>query len=139
MESLFDGFFSSIEALREPGGAAAAAAAAAGGADATIGEISAGMWAPRVERRDSADMIHIEARLPGVGRDQVRVDASTPGRLRIYGECSAHAAYDCAGGRVRERRLGQLEKDIPLPPGARVAEMSVAAWESGGVTIRIPR
>ncbi|KAJ1736050.1 hypothetical protein LPJ61_000193 [Coemansia biformis] len=132
MESLFDGFFGSIESLRQAG-------AADRGVDAALSGISSGMWAPRVERWESDDAVHILAHLPNVASDQVCVDTNTPGRLKLYSECCAHTAYDSGRDRVRERRLGQFEKDIPLPPGVRIAEMVVAAHEPGGVAITIPK
>ncbi|KAJ2767124.1 hypothetical protein IWQ56_003448 [Coemansia nantahalensis] len=132
MAALFDGFFDSIESLRQPG-------AGGGGVDAAIGGISASMWAPRVERQESDSALRLVAHLPGVAHDQVRVDTSTPGRLRILGECCAHAVHDSGPDRVRERRLGQFEKDIPLPPGARVAGITVAPHGPDSVVITVPK
>ncbi|ORX68325.1 hypothetical protein DL89DRAFT_294220 [Linderina pennispora] len=89
MGTLFDGFFGSIEGLR-------------------AGQPSdKGLWAPRIDRHEDEDQVVLRAHLPNVPHNHIRIDRSTPGRLKIFGEYNSQT-----------KRLGQFEKDVPLPPAA---------------------
>ncbi|KAJ1758833.1 hypothetical protein LPJ77_001049 [Coemansia sp. RSA 2523] len=132
METLFDGFFSSIEAIRQN-----KAAAEHRDVNATIGSISSSLWTPHVETHEDEDCIRIHAHLPDVPNNQIRIDTDTPGRLKIYCECNTQAAYDSGNDRISERQLGQFEKDIPLPPAACISQMTTI-YEGSHVVITIP-
>ncbi|KAJ2354692.1 hypothetical protein GGF43_003119 [Coemansia sp. RSA 2618] len=133
METLFDGFFSSIEAIRQNKDATEHH-----DVNATIGSISSSLWTPRVERFESEDSIQIRAHLPNVPSNQIRIDTDTPGRLKIYCECSTQAVHDSGSDRVSERHLGQFEKDIPLPPAACIDQMT-AIYDGPDVVVTIPK
>ncbi|KAJ2808261.1 hypothetical protein H4R20_000944 [Coemansia guatemalensis] len=133
MELLFDSFFSSIETLREN----KALPAAYHDVNSIIGNISSCLWTPRVEREEDRDEIRIKAHLPNVPSNQIRIDTSTHGRLKIYGECSTRTVYESNGDRISERQLGQFEKDILLPPTARVEQIT-AVFEGPVLIIFIP-
>ncbi|KAJ2162570.1 hypothetical protein GGF46_000573 [Coemansia sp. RSA 552] len=133
VEALFDGFFSGIASLRQDG-----PGAGSHDVNATIRHISSGLWAPRIERQESTDSLQVTAHFPGVPANQVRIDTATPGRLKIFGECSRQAVYGNGRDQIGERQLGQLEKDIPLPAGACVDRMT-AIFGKESVVITIPK
>ncbi|KAJ2550106.1 hypothetical protein EV175_004193 [Coemansia sp. RSA 1933] len=133
MEAFFNGFFGSIEALRQDTGRPSNQ-----DVDKTIANISSGLWMPRTERHETDAQIVLVAHLPNVPRNQVRIDTDTPGRVRIYGECSSSAVYQSGGDRITERQLGQFEKDLPLPPSACV-ERITAIFHGADVVITIPK
>ncbi|KAJ1829839.1 hypothetical protein LPJ70_007078 [Coemansia sp. RSA 2708] len=133
MGALFDGFFGSIETIRQN-----RAAAEHHDVNTTIDSISSSLWTPHVVRQDSDDHIQIRAHLPNVPSGQLHIDTDTPGRLKLYCEYNAQAAYDSGSDRISERQLGQLEKDIPLPPTARVDRMT-AVYQGSDVIITIPK
>ncbi|KAJ2455459.1 hypothetical protein EV183_000791 [Coemansia sp. RSA 2336] len=133
MEELFNGFFGSIETIRQNN-----TAAEHQNVNATISSISSSLWAPKTERIEDSTRIQITAHLPHVPRDQIHIDANTPGHLKIYCECSLQASYASGSDQISERQLGQFEKDIPLPLDARVDQMSVL-YEDSNVTIIIPK
>ncbi|KAJ2809705.1 hypothetical protein H4S07_003104 [Coemansia furcata] len=134
MGSLFDGFFGSIESLRQN----TAASPATNDVNATIANISSDLWAPRVERLEDDSAITLTAHLPNVPTTQIHISTDTPGRLKIYGECNNQIVYKRGVDRVTERQLGQFEKDIPLPLSACVEQMTTA-FHGPNVVIRIPK
>ncbi|KAJ2084323.1 hypothetical protein H4R24_000116 [Coemansia sp. RSA 988] len=134
MELLFDGFFSSIETLREN----KTLPAACHDVNSIIGNISSCLWTPRVERQEDSDEIRIRVYLPNVPSNQIRIDTSKQGRVKIYGEHSTRTVYESNGDRISERQLGQFEKDILLPSTARVEQM-IVAFEGSTLTISIPQ
>ncbi|KAJ2611830.1 hypothetical protein H4S08_002970 [Coemansia sp. RSA 1365] len=134
MELLFESFFSSIESLREN----KTLPAEYHDVNSIIGNISSSLWTPRVEREEDKDEIRIKAHLPNVPSDQIRIDTSTHGRLKIYGECSTRIVYEDNGDCISERQLGQFEKDILLPTTARVEQMT-AVFEGHLLVIVVPK
>ncbi|KAJ2828162.1 hypothetical protein GGI24_002466 [Coemansia furcata] len=134
MGSLFDGFFGSIESLRQN----TAASPATNDVNATISNISSDLWAPRVERHEDDSAITLTAHLPNVPTSQIHISTDTPGRLKIYGECNSQVVYERGVDRVTERQLGQFEKDVPLPPSACVEQMTTA-FHGPNIVIRIPK
>ncbi|KAI9482093.1 hypothetical protein LPJ79_000072 [Coemansia sp. RSA 1821] len=133
MEELFDGFFGSIESIRQNN-----TTVEHQDVNATISSISSGLWAPKTERIEDSSRIQITAHLPHVSRDQIHINVGTPGHLKIYCECSLQANYASGSDQISERQLGQFEKDIPLPPDAQVDQMSIQC-KDGNVTITIPK
>ncbi|KAJ2849403.1 hypothetical protein IWW36_002649 [Coemansia brasiliensis] len=133
MEELFDGFFGSIETLRQNN-----TAAEHQNVNATISSISSNLWSPKTERIEYSNHIQILAHLPHVPSNQIHINVDTPGHLKIYCECSLKASYDCGSDRISERQLGQFEKDIPLPLTAQVDQMSVICKDAD-VIITIPK
>lgn len=135
MESLFDGFFKSVEALRHQQGESSAS-----DVNAIIANISSNIWTPRIERREDDKRLTFVAHLPNVPQDQIKVDTeSSPGRLKIYSECSQQSVYKHNNNdRITERQLGQFEKDIPLPDTACAQQMTVV-YKGSSVIINIPK
>ncbi|KAJ1668074.1 hypothetical protein IW140_000759 [Coemansia sp. RSA 1813] len=133
MEAFFNGFFGSIETLRQDTGRPENQ-----DVDSTIASVSSGLWMPRTERHETDAQIVVVAHLPDVPRNQVHIDTDTRGRIKIYGECSSSAVYQSGADKVTERQLGQFEKDLPLPPSACVERMT-AIFHGSDVIITIPK
>ncbi|KAJ2783902.1 hypothetical protein GGI15_002421 [Coemansia interrupta] len=134
MGQLFDRFFGSIESLRQ-----ARTHPATSDVNATIASISSDLWTPQIERHEDEHSITLRAHLPNVARSQIRIDTSTKGRLKIYGESNSQTVYESGSDRITERQLGQIEKDIPLPESAIIEQMTVLDDERDGVVITIPK
>ncbi|KAJ1912326.1 hypothetical protein GGI16_001564 [Coemansia sp. S142-1] len=134
MGSLFDGFFGSIESLRQN----TVPSPDKGDVNATIASISSDLWTPRVDRLEDDSAITLTAHLPNVPASQIHISVDTPGRIKIFGECNNQVVYERGADRVTERQLGQFEKDIPLPPSACVEQMTTA-FHGPNVVIRIPK
>ncbi|KAJ1845417.1 hypothetical protein LPJ73_004861 [Coemansia sp. RSA 2703] len=134
MGQLFDRFFGSIESLRQ-----SRTQPATSDVNATIASISSNLWTPQIERQEDEHSITLRAYLPNVARSQIRIDTSTKGRLKIYGESNSQTVYESGGDRITERQLGQIEKDIPLPDSAVIEQMTVLDDESNGIVITIPK
>ncbi|KAJ1647205.1 hypothetical protein J3B02_003225 [Coemansia erecta] len=133
MGQLFNSFFGGIEALRQ-----APSDPNAADVNLAISSISSDLWTPRIERQENEHCITLRAHLPNVPNNQVRIDTSTKGRLKIYGESNSRVVYESGGDRITERQLGQIEKDIPLPPEALVEQIAVLDDESS-IVITIPK
>ncbi|KAI9503975.1 hypothetical protein BX070DRAFT_251719 [Coemansia spiralis] len=133
MEALFDGFFSSIEGLRQN-----TALPENQNVDSTIASVSSNLWTPKITKHESESSITLVAHLPNVPSNQIRIDTDTPGRLKIYSESNNQVVYESDGDRVTECRLGQFEKDIPLPLSACV-ERTTAIFHGSDVVITVPK
>ncbi|KAJ1829807.1 hypothetical protein LPJ56_000119 [Coemansia sp. RSA 2599] len=133
MGQLFDSFFGGIEALRQ-----SRSHPITTDVNTAIASISSDLWTPRIERQEDEHCITLRAHLPNVPSNQVRIDTSTKGRLKIYGESNSQVVYESGGDRITERQLGQIEKDIPLPPEALVDQLTVLDDESS-IVITIPK
>jgi HSP20 family protein len=92
-------------------------------------------WAPRVDVRRENGTLMVRADLPGVERDDVRVEVEGD-RLVIAGE-----RYDCSEAEGepyrQECRYGSFLRVLPLPEGAEV-EQGSATFENGVLEVRIP-
>ncbi|KAJ2707630.1 hypothetical protein FB645_000607 [Coemansia sp. IMI 203386] len=133
MGQLFSSFFGGVEALRQ-----ARSDPSTGDVNTAIASISSDLWTPRIERQENEHCITLRAQLPNVPSNQVRIDTSTKGRLKIYGESNSQVVYESGSDRITERQLGQIEKDIPLPPEALVDQLTVLDDESI-IVITIPK
>ncbi|KAJ2725180.1 hypothetical protein GGI07_001442 [Coemansia sp. Benny D115] len=131
MSQLFGGFFDSIEQLRH-------SKPTATDINQTIAGISNNLWSPRIERHEDEHSIIFHAYLPQVPGSRIRVDIATPGRLKIFGESTSQTAYVSGSDRVTVKQLGQIEKDIPLPPDALDDQIS-AVDEGHSVVITVPK
>ncbi|KAJ2005415.1 hypothetical protein GGI04_002254 [Coemansia thaxteri] len=133
MGLLFDGFFGSIESLRQ-----SEPSSTQRDVHETIANISSHLWTPRVERHEDDTVIRLTASLPNVASNQIHVSTDTPGRIKIFGECNSQVVYEHGADRVTERQLGQFEKDIPLPSSARV-ELMTTVLQGSDMIITIPK
>jgi HSP20 family protein len=96
------------------------------------------LWAPEVEVHDEGNQLRVSVDLPGVSKDNVKVDVRE-GMLTIEGERREERAEggEQQGFRRSERRYGSFYRGIPLPEGAD-AEKAEARMKEGVLEITVP-
>jgi HSP20 family protein len=100
------------------------------------GTVASRLWSPAIEvaRRDGS--LVIRAELPGLSKDDVKVEL-TPDGLLIQGERKEEHAEEQEGVLRSERRYGRFSRTIPLPDGAN-AEQAKAQFNNGVLEVTIP-
>jgi HSP20 family protein len=93
-------------------------------------------WSPAIEvaRRDGSLVIRVE--LPGLSKDDVKVEL-TPDGLLIQGERKEEHEEQQEGVLRSERRYGRFSRIIPLPDGA-YAEQAKAQFTNGVLEVNVP-
>jgi len=93
-------------------------------------------WSPAIEvaRRDG--LFAIRAELPGLSKDDVKVEL-TPDGLLIQGERKEEQEGSQKGVIQSERRYGRFSRIIPLPHGADT-EQAKAQFNNGVLEVTIP-
>ena len=98
--------------------------------------ISRGEWFPRLDvRRENGDVV-VEAELPGIRKEDVKIEVSDDG-LVISGEKRQETETRQDNYYRSERSFGRFTRRISLPHGAD-AEQADARFEDGVLRIRIP-
>jgi HSP20 family protein len=95
-----------------------------------------GMWSPAVDVRERDGNLEIHAELPGLNKDDVKVECTDEG-IVIQGERKREQASEEGGWRRTERAYGQFYRMIPLPEGAQ-AEQAKAEFKDGVLQVRVP-
>jgi HSP20 family protein len=95
-----------------------------------------GMWSPPVDIRQKDGNLEISAELPGLGKDDVRVECAGDG-IVIQGEKKQEHETDEGGWRRTERSYGHFYRRIPLPEGAD-ADRAKAEFKDGVLRVRVP-
>lgn len=93
-------------------------------------------WTPAVDVHRSNGDIVVTAELPGLKKDDVRVEV-TKDALVIEGERKLEHKEDKEGYHRYERSYGKFYRSIPLPEGAK-AEEARAELNEGVLKISIP-
>lgn len=96
-----------------------------------FGEIGSGMWSPQVEVFEREGKLHVSADLPGLSRDDVRVEMMDDA-LTIEGERRSEQKDE--QGRWSERSYGRFFRTIPLPQGVN-PDTAEATFENGVLSI----
>ena len=96
------------------------------------------LWAPEVEVTQDESQLRISVDLPGISKDNVKVDVRE-GALTIQGERreERNEGDEKQGYRRSERRYGSFYRSIPLPEGAD-AENARAQMKEGVLEITLP-
>ena len=96
------------------------------------------LWAPEVEVREEENQLRISVDLPGIPKENVKVDVQE-GALTIQGERREERSEgdEKQGYRRSERRYGSFYRSIPLPEGAD-AENAQAQMKEGVLEITLP-
>jgi HSP20 family protein len=101
-----------------------------------FGEISQSTWSPQIEVFEGEGQIVVRADLPGLSKDDVKVDI-TDDALTIQGE-RRHEHEQCDESFCRsERSFGSFYRSIPLPEGAD-ADNAKANFRDGVLEVTIP-
>jgi HSP20 family protein len=94
------------------------------------------MWSPAVDIRQKGDNLEITAELPGMGKDDVRVECTDEGII-IQGEKKKEQESTEGGWHRTERIYGHFYRMIPLPEGAK-ADQAKAEFKDGVLSVRVP-
>ena len=92
-------------------------------------------WAPAVDLCETADAFIVTAELPGLARDQIRIEVHD-GRLIIHGRRDARVP--CEQYHQVERGHGEFSRSFALPPTVD-PDRSAADLRDGVLTIVIPK
>lgn len=94
------------------------------------------VWAPNIEVREKDNNLVISAELPGLSKDDVKIEATDQG-LVIHGERKREEEQRERGFYRSERSYGRFYRLIPLPEDARL-ENAKAQFNNGVLEITIP-
>jgi len=95
-----------------------------------------GGWTPPVEVRERDGNLEIFAELPGLSRDDVKVECSPEG-ITIEGEKKQEMEKVEGGIHRSERSYGHFYRTIPMPEGAEV-DKAKAEFKDGVLQVRVP-
>jgi HSP20 family protein len=100
------------------------------------GASGTGMWAPDVEVFERKNELVVRADLPGLTKEDVRVEVSD-GSLVIHGERKEEQEKSDKGYYLCERSYGSFYRTVPLPEGIK-ADDARASFKEGVLEITIP-
>jgi HSP20 family protein len=92
-------------------------------------------WAPPVDLCETADAFILTAELPGLAREQVRIDV-TEGRITLTGRRDARVP--CEQYHQVERGHGEFARSFTLPTPVDVEHIS-ADLRDGVLTVVVPK
>ncbi|MEW6322087.1 MAG: Hsp20/alpha crystallin family protein [Acidobacteriota bacterium] len=92
-------------------------------------------WVPAVDVCETAEAFVITAELPGVGRDQIRIELHD-GRLTLQGRRDARVP--CEQYHQVERGHGEFSRTFALPQGVD-ANAITADLKDGVLTVIVPK
>ncbi len=95
-----------------------------------------GSYWPAVEVKERDGNLVICADLPGINKENVKVEATDEG-LVIHGERKREHEESRAGWHRSERSYGEFFRAIPLPEGAQV-DRAMAQFKDGVLEVKIP-
>ncbi len=95
-----------------------------------------GGWSPAIEVRERNNNLEIAAELPGLSKDDVKVEWTNEG-LIIQGEKKRETETEEGGMHRSERSYGQFYRLIPLPEGVDI-EKAKGEFKDGVLRIRVP-
>jgi HSP20 family protein len=102
-------------------------------AQATSGDLT---WTPDVEVLHQNDQLIVRADLPGLTKDDIKVDVSED-HVTIQGERRHQHEEEREGVYRSERSYGVFRRDIPLPPGT-ISDQAKASFRNGVLEITMP-
>jgi HSP20 family protein len=92
-------------------------------------------WAPAVDLCETADAFIVTAELPGIARDQVRIEIHD-GRITLQGRRDARVP--CEQYHQVERGHGEFSRTFALPPSVDTEQIS-ADLRDGVLTVIVPK
>ncbi len=95
-----------------------------------------GIWAPPIEVREHDNNIEIQAELPGLNKEDVKVECNEEG-IVIEGERRREEEKKEGGYFRTERSYGHFYRMIPLPDGAD-ADKARAEFKNGVLQVTVP-
>jgi HSP20 family protein len=100
------------------------------------GVLSSELWSPDVEVFHRGSELLIRVDLPGLTKDDVKVDV-TENQLTIEGERQREHEEEREGVYRSERSYGRFYRVIPLPEGV-IADQAKATFKDGVLEITMP-
>jgi HSP20 family protein len=97
---------------------------------------SESIWSPELEVFHRGNELIIRADLPGLNKDDVKVDVSD-NQVTIEGERQRHHEEEREGMYRSERSYGRFYRAIPLPEGV-IADQAKATFKDGVLEIIMP-
>ena len=94
------------------------------------------LWMPRVDAIEREDRFIVRADLPGLGKDDIRLEVTDDG-LILEGERRREVEEEREGVYRSEREYGGFRRLIPLPEGVD-AEASEAKFDNGVLEVSFP-
>ncbi len=104
--------------------------------DREFGSREFASWAPAVEVRERDGQLVVSADLPGLNKDDVKVEVTGEG-LVIQGERKSEHEEERGGVHRSERSYGSFYRSIPLPEGANI-EQAKAQFNNGVLEVSVP-
>jgi len=98
--------------------------------------IDRGVWSPAIEVRERNHNIEIVAELPGMTKDDVKVECTEEGVI-LEGEKRREQEHTEGGIHRSERSYGHFYRLIPLPEGAE-SDKAKAEFKNGVLTVQVP-
>lgn len=95
-----------------------------------------GAWSPPIEVRERNGNLEISAELPGLNKDDVKVECTDEG-ITIEGEKKSEVEKTEGGVHRSERSYGHFYRMIPLPEGAE-GDKAKAEFKDGVLQVRVP-
>jgi len=95
------------------------------------------MRVPNVDVIDRENDIMVRAEMPGIDKDQIRVEA-TPDALMIRAEMKKEDEEKKESYLRRERRIGYFQRLIPLPAEVKPGEVK-AGYHDGVLEVTLPK
>src|SRR5436305_3621160 len=104
--------------------------------DREFGSRELGSWTPAVDVREREGNLIVNAELPGLNKEDVKVEVTNEG-LVIQGERKREHEEERGGIHRSERSYGAFYRVIPLPEGANI-EQAKAQFNNGVLEVRVP-
>ncbi len=95
-----------------------------------------GIWSPPVEVRQQGNNLIVCAELPGLNKDDVKVEVTDEG-LAISGERKREEKEEREGYFRSERSYGRFYRLIPLPEGTKI-DQAKAQFNNGVLEVSLP-
>ena len=94
-------------------------------------------WAPRVDVREKKDHYLIDADLPGVKKEDIKLEANK-GILTISGERKSEEKEEENGYTKIERHYGKFERSFTLPENIKTEKID-AEYKDGTLKVKLPK
>nr|QJW70210.1 heat shock protein 17 [Blastocladiella emersonii] len=96
------------------------------------------LYAPRLDMRETDKAFEVKADLPGIPRENVKIEVRDGNTLVLSGETKMDAERREGTWHVQERSMGKFMRAIPLPPTANLESVK-AKFDAGVLCIEIPK
>lgn len=105
--------------------------------DSSEGGMTQGAWLPAVDIHESDEMIVVEVELPGINKEDVKVDVEG-GVLMISGERKYEKDEKSENSHRIERSYGRFTRSFTLPTYVDAANVR-AKMEDGVLRVELPK